>query len=62
MEEYFEKPSDEQQLYQNTWRNAFKIYIYTIDWVVENILNSLKGQAKEIKKGRRKIKENRNIN
>ena len=61
-EEYFERPSDEQQLYQNTWRNAFKIYIYTIDWVVENILNSLKGQAKEIKKGRRKIKGNPNVN
>ena len=61
-EEYFERPSDEQQLYQNTWRNTFKIYIYTIDWVVENILNSLKGQVKEIKKGRRKIKGNLNVN
>ena len=66
-EEYFEKTTEQQQLYQNNWRNSFKIYIFTMDWVVENIINSLKGQVKEIKKGRRKPKginssnENNNV-
>ena len=55
-EEFFEKSTEQQQLYQNTWRNSFKVYIFTMDWVVENIINSLKGQVKEIKKGRRKVK------
>ena len=55
-ENYFEQNLDYQQNYAKDWRNVFKLYIFSIDWLTENILTYHKTKAKEIKKGRRRKK------
>ncbi len=56
-----EEHSDDSAINQsgnvNIWRNNLKMYIFFTEWLCEEILNGLKFQQKEIKKGRRKIKQ-----
>ena len=44
------------------WRNMLKIYIFFTEWLVEIYLNMTKNKKKEIKKARRKIKGDSNVN
>ena len=55
-EKFFENGIDYQQNNSKKWRNAFKIYLFSVDWLTENILHYYKNRAKEIKKGRRRQK------
>ena len=55
-EKFFENGIEFIQNHSKHWRNTFKIYIFTIDWLSENILLFYKNKEKEIKKGRRRQK------
>jgi len=55
-EKFFENGIDYQQNNSKKWRNAYKIYLFSVDWLTENILHYYKNRAKEIKKGRRRQK------
>ena len=55
-EKFFENGIDFQQNNSKKWRNVFKLYLFTIDWLTENILLFYKNRSKEIKKGRRRQK------
>ena len=55
-EKFFENGIDYQQNNSKEWRNIFKMYIFSIEWLTENILQFFKNKAKEIKKGRRRQK------
>ena len=55
-EKFFENGIDYQQNNSKKWRNIYKIYLFSVDWLTENILNFYKNRAKEIKKGRRRQK------
>jgi condensin complex subunit 1 len=54
LEDYLEECD---QLSTNAWRNSLKIYIFFTEWLVETYLSQSKSSKKEIKKGRRKIKD-----
>ena len=55
-EKFFENGIDFVQNHSSNWRNTFKIYIFSIDWLSENVLLFYKNREKEIKKGRRRQK------
>ena len=55
-EKFFDNGLDFQQNNSKKWRNVFKIFIFSIEWLTENILLFFKNKAKEIKKGRRRQK------
>ena len=55
-EKFFDNGLDFQQNNSKKWRNVFKIYIFSIEWLTENILLFFKNKAKDIKKGRRRQK------
>jgi len=56
LEKFFDNGIDFQQNNSKKWRNNFKMYLFSIDWLTENILAIYKNRAKEIKKGRRRQK------
>jgi len=49
-EKFFEKCIDFMQNNSKKWRNSFKMYIFSIEWLIENILLLIKNRTKEIKK------------
>jgi len=55
-EKFFDNGLDFQQNNSKKWRNVFKIFVFSIEWLTENILIFYKNRAKEIKKGRRRQK------
>ena len=55
-EKFFDNGLDFQQNNSKKWRNVFKIFIFSIEWLTENILLFFKNKAKDIKKGRRRQK------
>ncbi len=55
-EKFFDNGLDFQQNNSKKWRNVFKIFVFSIEWLTENILSFYKNRAKEIKKGRRRQK------
>ena len=55
-ERFFENGIEFIQNNSKKWRNIFKLFIFTMEWLTENILLSYKNRAKEIKKGRRRPK------
>ena len=55
-EKFFDNGLDFQQNNSKKWRNVFKIFVFSIEWLTENILAFYKNKAKEIKKGRRRQK------
>jgi len=55
-EKFFENGIDYQQNNSKKWRNAYKIYLFSVDWLTENILHYYKKREKKIKKGRRRQK------
>ena len=55
-EKFFDNGLDFQQNNSKKWRNVFKIFVFSIEWLTENILIYYKNRAKEIKKGRRRQK------
>ena len=55
-EKFFENGIDYQQNNSKKWRNVYKIYLFSVDWLTENILHYYKNRAKEIKRGRRRQK------
>ena len=55
-EKFFDNGIDFQQNNSKKWRNIFKIFIFSIEWLTENIVLYYKNMAKEIKKGRRRQK------
>ena len=55
-EKFFDNGIDFQQNNSKKWRNIFKIFLFSIEWLTENILLFYKNRAKEIKKGRRRQK------
>ena len=61
-ENFFDKKIEYISSHSDRYRNVFKLYIFMIDWLVENILNDFKNQTKEIKNIRRKIKNNLDLN
>ena len=56
VEKFFDNGIDYLINNSKNWRNTYKIYIFSIDWLIENILTFYKNKAKEIKKGRRRQK------
>ena len=55
-EKFFDNGLDFQQNNSRKWRNIFKMYIFSIEWLTENIVVFFKNRTKEIKKGRRRQK------
>ena len=55
-EKFFENGIDFQQNNSKKWRNNFKMYLFSIDWLTENILAVYKNRDKKKKKGRRRQK------
>ena len=55
-EKFFDSGIDFQQNNAKKWRNLFKIYIFSMEWLTENVINFYKNKTKEIKKGRRRQK------
>ena len=55
-EKFFDNGIEYQQNNSKQWRNTYKIYIFSMDWLTENVLVFYKNKAKEIKKGRRRQK------
>ena len=55
-EKFFDNGIEYLQNNSKKWRNTYKIYIFSMDWLTENILGFYKNKAKEIKKGRRRQK------
>ena len=55
-EKFFDNGLDFQQNNSKKWRNVFKIFIFSVEWLTENILLFFKNKAKDIKKGRRRQK------
>ena len=55
-EKFFDNGLDFQQNNSKKWRNIFKIFLFSIEWLTENIVLFYKNKAKEIKKGRRRQK------
>lgn len=61
-ENFFDKKIEYISSHSDRYRNVLKLYIFMIDWLVENILNDFKNQTKEIRNIRRKIKNNLDLN
>ena len=55
-EKFFENGLDFQQNNSRKWRNIFKMYIFSIEWLTENLVMFFKNRTKEIKKVRRRQK------